>query len=64
MQLLVEADLTNHDEDTDYRVSNGFLTMSEMVRLVRSAKSPGFARENETASVTRLRALFQGPRVA
>jgi hypothetical protein len=34
---LVEADLTNHDEDTDYLVSDGFLTMSD--RMGRSFKA-------------------------
>jgi hypothetical protein len=34
---LVEADLTNHDEDTDYRISDGVLTMSD--RMGRSFKA-------------------------
>lgn len=34
---LIEADLTNHDEDTDYLVSDGFLTMSD--RMGRSFKA-------------------------
>jgi hypothetical protein len=34
---LIEADLTNHDEDTDFLVSGGFLTMSD--RMGRSFKA-------------------------
>ncbi len=34
---LVEGDLTNHDEDTDYRIADGFLTMSD--RMGRSFKA-------------------------
>lgn len=34
---LVEADLTNHDEDTDYVVADGFLSMSD--RMGRSFKA-------------------------
>lgn len=38
---LVEADLSNHDEDTDYRVSDGFLTMSDRMGRSFRAKLDG-----------------------
>ncbi len=38
---LIEADLTNHDEDTDYLVSGGFLSMSDRMGRSFRAKLDG-----------------------
>ena len=38
---LIEADLTNHDEDTEYRVSNGTLSMSDRLGRSFTAKLDG-----------------------
>jgi hypothetical protein len=53
---LIEADLTNHDEDTSYLVADGFLTMSDRMGRSFKAKLDGtdasYQGDSEVTSVS------------